>query len=90
MFDKYGIVAYTPEVGPNDAEAKSNGRNNYDAQDSYGFWPTPDRIPTHSNKSVAANALAWLSGPCYKPSLDGCKWQQRVVVMVLLSFCLLV
>ena len=55
MFDKYGIVAYTPEVGPNDAEAKSNGRNNYDAQDSYGFWPPPDRIPTHSNKSVAAN-----------------------------------
>ena len=70
MFDKYGIVAYTPEVGPNDAEAKSNGRNNYDAQDAYGFWPPPDRIPTHSNKSVAANVhLAWLSGPCYKPSL---------------------
>jgi murein tripeptide amidase MpaA len=66
MFDKHGIIAYTPEVGPNDAEAKADGRNNYDLQDAYGFWPPSNKIPMHSNKSVNANIhLAWLSGPCY-------------------------
>ena len=70
MFDKHGIIAFTPEVGPNDQEAKANGRSrNYDLQDAYGFWPPIDRIPVHSNKSVSANIhLAWLSGPCYKVS----------------------
>ena len=67
MYHVKGIVAFTPETGPNDAEAVLDGRNaNYDLQDAYGFWPPADRVLYHGNKSTLANVrLAWLSGTVY-------------------------
>ena len=71
MLDKHGIIAYTPEVGPNDAEARRVAGASIDQQDAYGFWPHADRIPYHGRKSISANIrLAWLSGATYHISLE--------------------
>ena len=67
MLDQHGIIAYTPETGPNDAEARRMGGQD---QDDYGFWPTANRIPYHASKSTSANIrLAWLSGATYSLSV---------------------